>query len=177
VAEDLWAAPKDWPRQIVIALSLPLCTRCRGLGHIYLTGGGLRPCKCVLRAVFRRCYHWWYSGKTMCMRTNWRMRGPRQGSRLGWSVPGIEFSVDFERVAWLALRKRRPSYPHIAELFRLHYLEGWDWRQCCLRLRMSKGDFFHAAYIAEEAVGRACRELRPYSLYPVEDYMYPRRER
>ena len=55
-------------------------------------------------------------------------------------------------------------------LFRFHYLLGADWRLCCARLNVEKGQFFHAVYRVEQKLGRVLRELQPYPLYPVDEY-------
>ncbi len=63
---------------------------------------------------------------------------------------------------------------HLAEfdfkVFRYHFLLGADWRLCCQKLQMDRGDFFHLIYGLEEKLGRIYRELRPYSLFPLDEY-------
>ncbi len=167
------AAAEKWPHSLVIALSRPRCTTCRGSGYARLPKEGLRqPCKCVLRAVFRECRRQWWRGKMMAY-NRWRMTAGR-GRKGGWSVPALEYVADFERLARSVLTRRKSAYGDLWPLFELHYLRGYEWRVCCWRLRISRGDFYHAAYVAEEIVGRACRELLPYPLHPIYPYMHPR---
>ena len=56
------------------------------------------------------------------------------------------------------------------KIFRFHYLLGADWKFCCQRLKMNKGDFFHYVYEIERQLGRVFAELAPYPLYPVAEY-------
>ena len=55
-------------------------------------------------------------------------------------------------------------------IFRFHFLLGADWRLCCRRLNMDRGNFFHSVYRIEQKLGRAFAELRPYALYPLDEY-------
>jgi hypothetical protein len=55
-------------------------------------------------------------------------------------------------------------------IFRLHFLEGLDWKICCHRLRMDRGNFFHSVYRIEGRLGKAYREAAPYALFPVYEY-------
>jgi hypothetical protein len=57
-------------------------------------------------------------------------------------------------------------------IFKFHFLLGADWKLCCRRLRMDRGNFFHAVYRIEQKLGRVFRELEPYSLFPVDDYFH-----
>lgn len=56
------------------------------------------------------------------------------------------------------------------KIFRFHHLLGADWRLCCRRLKMDRGDFFHAVYRIEKKLGKIYAELQPYPLYPLRDY-------
>jgi hypothetical protein len=55
-------------------------------------------------------------------------------------------------------------------LFRFHFLLGADWKLCCRHFKMDRGTFFHAIYRIEQEMGRVYRELRPYSLFPTDEY-------
>ena len=56
------------------------------------------------------------------------------------------------------------------QVFRFYFLLGGDWRICCTRLRMDRGNFFHAVYRIQQKLGKAFAELEPYPLYPVSEY-------
>jgi hypothetical protein len=55
-------------------------------------------------------------------------------------------------------------------LFRFYFLLGADWQLCARRLKMDRGNFFHAIYRIERTLGRAFSEIRPYPLYPLDEY-------
>jgi hypothetical protein len=55
-------------------------------------------------------------------------------------------------------------------LFRYHFLLGADWKLCCRRLKIDRGSFFHMVYRIEQKLGRIFAELKPYPLYPVNEY-------
>jgi len=56
------------------------------------------------------------------------------------------------------------------EVFRYHFLLGADWKVCCRKLHMDRGNFFHTVYSIENRLGRVFAELTPYPLYPVAEY-------
>jgi hypothetical protein len=71
---------------------------------------------------------------------------------------------DFDLVS----RRALSEYEH--RIFRYHFLLGADWKLCCRQLKMDRGTFFHAIYKIEEKLGRIFAELRPYALYPLDEY-------
>ena len=58
------------------------------------------------------------------------------------------------------------------KIFKYHFLLGADWRLCCRKLKVTRGNFFHAVYQIQQKLGRVYRELQPYSLYPVREYFH-----
>jgi len=155
-----------------MALALVTCNRCFGSG-LYPAGlaGRLTVCNCVLRAVFRACYGKWRAiaeDQSMARigSTATSHLGRRPAGRRGWSWarPREEFRADFELIA-----RRTLDAGHFA-IFRLHFLEGLDWKICCARLRMDRGNFFHSVYRVEQRLGKAYREAAPYALFPVYEY-------
>jgi hypothetical protein len=56
------------------------------------------------------------------------------------------------------------------KIFRWHFLLGADWKLCCDRLGVDRGNYFHAVYRIEEQAGRAFYETEPYGLYPPREY-------
>ena len=56
------------------------------------------------------------------------------------------------------------------KIFKYHYLLGADWKLCCRKLGMERGAFFHEAYRIEQKLGRTFRELKPFALYPLDEY-------
>ena len=41
---------------------------------------------------------------------------------------------------------------------------------------MDRGNFFHAVYRVEQKLGKVFRELKPYALYPLDEYFHGRVE-
>lgn len=121
------------------------CVHCAGEG---LRAAGRRanpaPCACVWRGVFRFCLHKYRS----CV------EHPDQRAHYGRSLrgtimsgfPRAEYAADFTLVG---LRLADPR------LFRLHYLDGRNWRESTRELGVDRGFFFHACYRLEVALGRA----------------------
>lgn len=56
------------------------------------------------------------------------------------------------------------------DIFRFHYLLGANWKLCCWRLKLDRGEFFHMLYKIEQTLGRVFRELEPYGLFPLNEY-------
>jgi hypothetical protein len=155
-----------WTRSDTIGLADPTCRTCYGLGlRRLLRPRTTAPCGCVLRRIFRSCYRAYlqFADAPEAWRVTW--------CRAHWGMVRAEYCADF----WLISRRhlRRGEW----ELFRLHIIEGRDYRECCRRLGMERGTFFHTLYRVQEALGRAYRETAPYSLYPVDEYLYTRRVR
>jgi hypothetical protein len=80
-----------------------------------------------------------------------------------WAMKDEEYMADFCLVSQRALDDLDNK------IFRFHFLLGADWRLCC-RLNMDRGSFFHQVYRIEQKLGRVYRELRPYALFPLDEY-------
>jgi len=124
------------------------------------------PCNCVLRAVFRSCYNRFRECAALGERISpvtLDFCPGNEGGRV-YSRRREEFISDFDLVS------RRALHDFEYRLFRYHYLLGADWRLCCRQLRMPRGSFFHTIYRIEEKLGRIFAELKPYALYPLDEY-------
>ncbi len=77
---------------------------------------------------------------------------------------------DEEYIADFILVSRRTLSKEEYKLFNYHFLLGADWKLCCRKLNMSRGNFFHAVYRIQQKLGRVYRELEPYGLYPLDEY-------
>lgn len=55
-------------------------------------------------------------------------------------------------------------------IFKFHFLLGADWRLCCRRLEMDRGNFFHAVYRIQQQLGLVFRETKPFALFPLDEY-------
>jgi hypothetical protein len=83
---------------------------------------------------------------------------------------------DEEYTADFCLVSRRVLSTEDYRIFKFHFLLGADWKLCCRRLGMDRGSFYHAVYRIQEKLGRKYRELRPYSLFPLDEYFHDVRQ-
>jgi hypothetical protein len=158
----------DWTRSETIALAKNSCTHCHGLGLRLGRKGRMNPCNCVLRAIFRACY------------TRFRHCANKEKylSRISLDfIPGRDRSFswgrkDEEYMADFILVSRRILDEFHYRLFRFHFLLGADWKLCCRRLNIDRGNFFHAIYRIEQDLGLIFRELEPYGLFPLDEYFH-----
>lgn len=163
IREDDWM---QWTRSETLALAMHHCTHCHGSGLRLGRKGALAPCNCVLRSIFRVCYSRFVTCVTQerhLSRISLEANRRRPG-RLTWGRKDEEYIADF------CLISRRTLNEHEYKLFRYHFLLGADWRMCTRRLGMERGSFFHTVYRIEQKLGRVFRELKPYSLYPLDEY-------
>lgn len=147
-------------------MALQNCSHCEGLGLREGRGGALVDCNCVLRGIFRACYNRFRRCATKekhMSRVTLHFIPGRQG-RMAFGRKDEEYCADFYLVS-----KRHLSEEEF-KLFRYHFLLGADWRLCCRKLGMDRGNFFHAVYRIEQKLGRVFRDLKPYGLYPVDEY-------
>ncbi|MBK9169263.1 MAG: hypothetical protein IPM24_17625 [Bryobacterales bacterium] len=164
---------QDWDRDVTFGLAMPSCVHCGGHGTRNGRRGMEVPCNCVFRAIFRACYERFrfcaakekYISKVSLVPCRGRDR------RLTYERLIEDYIADFCLV----------SKRHLSDLdyriFRYHFLLGADWRLCCSRLGIDRGNFFHAVYRIQQRLGRVFKELQPYGLYPVDEYFAGRVER
>lgn len=169
----------EWTRSDTLALASHSCALCQGLGlrqsapGVTSLGSSLQrvapapqPCNCVLRHIFRACY----ARFRECATKERFISQVSLESVLGrdtkrsWSRKDEEYIADFYLVS-----KRSLSQSEY-RIFKYHYLLGADWKLCCRKLNLDRGNFFHAIYKIEQRLGRVFRELKPYALFPVKDY-------
>jgi hypothetical protein len=81
-------------------------------------------------------------------------------------IKSVEYVIDFEHVAQRALA----DLPVEAAVFTMHFLHGRDWHMCCCKLRLDRGEFFHAVYRVEKRLGVVYSTLKPYCLWPLREY-------
>jgi hypothetical protein len=155
----------EWNRSETLALAMHQCTQCHGAG-LRLTKQEASPCNCVLRAIFRICWDRFVRCVTQERHLSRVSLEPHAGrSRPStWGRKDEEYIADFSLVA----RRALDDFEH--RLFRYHFVLGADWRLCTRKLRMDRGNFFHAVYRVEQKLGRVFRELEPYPLFPLDEY-------
>ncbi len=157
----------EWTRSETIALAKNSCTQCHGLG-LRLGRKGMAPCNCVLRAIFRTCYARFRhcaSKEKYLSRISLDFIPGRERS-FSWGRKDEEYMADFVLVSQRVLSEED------FRVFRFHFVLGADWKLCCRRLGIDRGNFFHAIYRIEQELGRAYRELEPYGLFPLDEYFH-----
>jgi hypothetical protein len=158
----------EWTRSETLALANHTCTQCHGMGLRMSRRPVPAPCNCVFRSIFRTCYQRFRKlsdhGKHLSIAQYERREG--KAGHISWGRKDEEYIADFCKVS------QRILTPAEHRLFRYHFLLGADWRLCCRKLNTDRGTFFHAVYRIEEKLGRAFRELEPYSLFPLDEYFF-----
>lgn len=159
----------EWTRSETLALAAAHCSTCRGLGLVNGRKGSLNPCNCVLRAIFRACLsrfrHCTEKEKHVGRIHLEAIPGGRD-RKVAWGRKDEEFIADFCLVSKRSLSEQEHR------IFRYHFLLGADWKLCCRKLKMDRGNFFHAVYRIQQRLGRVFRELQPYALYPLSEYFH-----
>lgn len=155
-----------WTRSETLALAQQSCTYCLGLGLRPGRHGAATPCNCVFRAIFRACYAKFQSCASkekyisrVCLESN----AGRQRKSV-WGLKNEEYIADF------CLLARRTLTENEYRIFKFHFLLGADWKLCCRKLGMDRGNFYHAVYRLQQKLGRAFRETMPYPLFPTDEY-------
>jgi len=156
-----------WDRSQTIALAKSTCAHCHGYGLRPGRNGREGPCNCVLRAIFRLCH----ARFRHCVNEDRHLSQARlelcptgKDNRVTYGRKVEEYIADFCIVSRNALTQLE------YDIFRFHYLLGANWKLCCWRLKLDRGEFFHMLYKIEQTLGRVFRELEPYGLFPLNEY-------
>lgn len=156
----------QWQRSTTIALAKVSCTFCHGYGLRFVRCGREVPCQCVFRAVFRACYTRFCEclakGAHTSPVTLEFCRGAE--GRRTYSRKREEYMADF------CLVSKRFLTEVEYRIFRYHFMLGADSNLCCRQLRVDRGILFHHIYRIEHKLGQAFAELRPYPLFPLDEY-------
>lgn len=158
----------EWTRSETLGLASVQCTTCHGLGLRRAKRDKEVPCNCVLRSIFRACFRRFrkcVEKEKHLSQCTMHFTGGRERS-MSWGRKDEEYIADF------LLMVRRLLSDDEYRIFKFHYLLGADWRLCCLKLKMDRGDFFHYIYRMEARLGRAFREVEPYGLFPLDEYFH-----
>lgn len=156
----------EWTRSETLALAQQSCTFCYGLGLRPGRGGVSTPCNCVFRAIFRACYARF---RQCALKEKHISRvsleaNPGRQRKSTWGMKNEEYMADFLLVS----KRTLSAYEHA--LFKYHFLLGADWKLCCRKLKIERGEFFHEIYRIQQKLGRTFRELEPYALFPIDEY-------
>ena len=157
-----------WNRSTAIGLALTSCTSCGGHGMRKLRRRrGESPCNCIFRGIFRACYarfrEYDIEGAQCGSVSLEKAHGPT-GYRL-YSRKREEFMADF------CLTAQRELTEEEYRVFRYFFLLRADSRLCSRYIGCDRGNWYHAIYRIEVKLGRLFAEMRPYPLYPVDEYM------
>jgi hypothetical protein len=161
----------EWNRSETIAVAKESCSQCHGLGLRARSAsrrGPEAPCNCVLREIFRSCYarfRYCVEKEKHMSRVRLEIIGGRD-RRAVWGRKDEEFIADF------CLVSRRLLNEFEQKVFRFHFLLGADWKLICRKTGMNRGNFFHNLYRVQQKLGQTFSELRPYPLFPLDDYFY-----
>jgi hypothetical protein len=156
----------QWNRSNVLGLAKVSCCTCHGYGLRIVRNAKEAPCHCVYRAIFRACYNRFrdcvlYGAETSTV--SLEFFPSKEGRRL-YSRKKEEYIADF------CLVSRRELDETEYRLFRFHFLLGADWKLCSRQLGLDRGRFFHAVYRIEHKLGKIFADLKPYALYPLDEY-------
>lgn len=158
----------NWTRSETLALAQQSCTLCYGLGLCQGRGESTRPCNCVFRTIFRACYARFKQcadKEAYISRVSLEANPGRQRKGV-YSRKNEEYLADFVLVSKRVLGEGTPAW----RLFKFHFLLGADWKLCCRKLGVDRGEFFHDVYRIQQKLGRAFRELEPHALFPLDEY-------
>ena len=156
----------DWTRSDTLILAYDNCAHCHGLGVRDGRRGATNPCNCVLRGVFRACYNrfrYCITKEKHMSRVSLEYTSGRD-RRMSYGRKDEEYCADF----YLVSKRHLDEFEF--RIFRFHFLLGADWKLCCRKMGIDRGNFFHAIYRIEQKLGKVFRELQPYGLYPVDEY-------
>lgn len=162
----------EWTRSETLALAAQCCSQCHGLGLRENNKGEQLPCNCVFRSIFRACYaRFRHSVMKEKRYTHVALEySAHGGRRITWGRKDEEYIADF----LLVCRRFLSDAEH--QVFRYHFLLGADWNLCVRKLNISRGTFFHTVYRIQQRLGRVFRELKPYALFPLDEYFNGRTE-
>jgi hypothetical protein len=152
----------------VIGMAKIGCPKCFGLGLVIGRKGKQRPCGCVLRAVFRACFNKFkeneHHARFASTQAQIQFFNSGHQTRFTYGRRSEEYNADFYLIA------KRTLDPLEWDVFRYHFLQRADWKNCCAKMRIDRGLFFHVVYRVERKLGKIFRELKPYGLFPIDEY-------
>lgn len=167
---DTEPEPSPDPLRIsALAIASQDCTRCHGSGFVFGRKFSLRPCECVLRAVYHAVLKRRYRPlKTTRSTVECRLGTPPPASQRrssSWGFKHQEFCADVDLVTRRTLNKLD------REIHRLR-LRGFEATAIAAKVGISAGNVRHRIYLIQERLGAQFLALRPYPLYPVDEYFH-----
>ena len=164
---DIFA--KNKPRTLAQAEAGEYRTKCQWLANhkcVKCKGSGITPtgadCACMSRRVFTDVIQR-YRLIADIVRQAPTLTITESGVLA--SRPGEEFMADVCLVAKRSLDDLE------WRIFQMHVIGHMAWRGCVERIKgLSRGEFFHAVYRIQQKLGIAFRRVRPYPLFPLDEY-------
>ncbi len=163
------------PNTNSLALAKPSCRRCSGSGAV-VGRRTTKTCACVYRRIFRACltsYHHCQASIGSAGAVQYERVGHAQGRcAIIASFKRAEYAADFIMLATRVLASRPVEWA----VFEAYHILALEWMAALPHVNrtapfpVNRGRFFHAAYRAEDLIGRAIAESRPYSLFPPRAY-------
>ncbi len=156
----------QWNRSNAIGLACASCSFCHGEGMRTVHKVREAPCNCVFRAIFRACFNRFRECVELGAHTSTVSLEFCDGhdGRRSYARKREEYIADFSLVS----RRMLDDFDY--RVFRYSFLFGADWKLCCRHMEIERGKLFHAVYRIEEKLGRGFAELKPYALFPLEEY-------
>lgn len=172
--------PAGVPRGVsVLALAMPKCVDCFGQGAVLTANGTTAPCACVQRRVFRECLAAFKDcqenlGEPGAVRFE-RISRPEGRCAIIASFKRAEYVADFILTGRRALANYAVELAAFEEFLLTRIPPDIAVRLINRRLRLSKPlnktSVSHAAYRAQQLIGKAILTARPHSLYPPRRYL------
>ena len=155
----------EWNQSNAIGLAKSSCSCCKGLG-LRPVWKSETPCGCVLRAIFRACYNRFRECAEKSVTSVSLDVYPGGFSHRSYSRKKEEYAADFCLIAGRTLKKEE------YDLFRFFYLLRADHKSCQRRMAVDANRFHRSLRSIQEKLGRAFVDLKPYGIYPLEEYFH-----
>lgn len=164
----LASLPHGWPTHVhPMSVASVGCAFCRGLGFRKSLTLNAIVCPCAYREIFRICLR-----RFRHEETNWRPGVCYETGKgaINCTRPSSEFIADF-----LSLSRKRLPDQCSRDLFERHFIRREYYKRVLSTLQLaypelSEGHYWHKVYSIEEMVGQRLACVRPYRLYPLDDY-------
>jgi hypothetical protein len=146
-----------------VALALATCANCEGTGM----RSARTICGCIYRNITRECMN-----KVRDCMAGHHIARPMRIDGVTKKLGSRTFGHKPEEFASDVYLTAQRTLTDAAEwgIFRFHFLLGADWKLCCRRLNITRGAFFHSVYRIEQNLGRTFLELKPYAIWPLDEY-------
>lgn len=151
-----------WTRKHTIGIAPTNCSACFGEGLVR-RHNRVKPCECVLRRIFDLCTTFYFQAEVILeghINTTRIPHAPEWGPD-----QRLQQLADY-RADYLAVTRRALRCPELRSIWHRYFLLSTPWQA------FNRGkDVFHDIYKIKRIAGRAYAELKPFALYPVEDYL------